>query len=74
MHELVEVKTKTTKAEPPAPATITTRLELLREVSLIEKLQQPRDTGNLFPGALNEEEDCSENKNIEGHRTRPRRE
>jgi hypothetical protein len=37
MHELVEVKTKTTTAEPPTPATITTGLELLREVSV--KLQ-----------------------------------
>ena len=72
MHKLVEVKTKTTTAEPPAPATITTRLELLREGSLIEKLQQPREQGTYFRGGLNEEEDCSENKNIEGHRTRPR--
>jgi hypothetical protein len=48
MHELVEVKTKTTTAEPPTPATITTGLELLREVSLIEKLQQPREQGTYF--------------------------
>jgi len=48
MHELVEVKTKTTTAEPQAPAAITTRLELLREVSLIEKLQQPREQGTYF--------------------------
>jgi hypothetical protein len=47
MHELVEVKTKTTTVEPPTPATITTSLDLLQEVSLIE-LQQPLEQGTYF--------------------------
>lgn len=50
MHELAEVKTKTTTAELPTPATITTGLELLREVSLIEKNSNSLENRELISG------------------------